>query len=119
MAVTVLIVDDHAGFRTWAREILEGDGFWVIGEADSGTAALSLVDELHPEVVLLDVALPDFNGFEVADRMTDGGGSPAIVLVSSRDRSDYGSSIQRSAAVGFISKSELSGPALREVLATP
>jgi DNA-binding NarL/FixJ family response regulator len=118
MAVTVLIVDDHAGFRSWARELLEADGYRVIGEAESGVAALFSVDQLNPEVVLLDVALPDSNGFEVADRMAGGTRSPAIVLVSSRDRSDYGSRIQQSPAVGFIAKSELSGAALRKVLAS-
>ena len=109
----VLIVDDHDGFRMTARALLEAEGFDVVGEAANGVAALRAVDELHPDLVLLDVQLPDFDGFEVAARMlARNGDAPAIVMTSSRDASEYGALVERSGARGFIAKGELSGPAL-------
>jgi DNA-binding NarL/FixJ family response regulator len=113
---TVLIVDDHPSFRATARAVLEAEGYEVVGEADNGVAALRSVRELRPDVVLLDVQLPDFDGFEVAARLRANGAGPAIVITSSRDASDFGRLIGESGARGFIPKSELSGPALRELL---
>src|SRR5438105_2788065 len=81
--VTVLIVDDHPSFRATARALLQAEGFDVVGEAEDGASALALVAELRPDVVLLDVQLPDLDGFEVAQRL--GADGPAVVLVSSRD----------------------------------
>ena len=112
----ILIVDDHEGFRKSARTLLEADGFDVIGEAENGVAALRAARELGPDVVLLDVNLPDFDGFEVARRLQANGTRAAIVLTSSRSGTDFGSLIADSAAVGFIAKDQLSGPALRELL---
>ena len=77
MATSVLIVDDHPSFRASARMLLECEGFEVVGEAEDGMSALEAVDRLQPDVVLLDVQLPDINGFEVAARLTENGGSPA------------------------------------------
>ena len=109
----VLIVDDHDGFRMTARALLEAEGLDVVGEAANGVAALRAVDELRPDLVLLDVQLPDFDGFEVAARMlARNGDAPAIVMTSSRDASEYGALVERSGARGFIAKGELSGPAL-------
>src|SRR5690349_523993 len=88
MPRTILIVDDHPSFRASARRLLEADGFEVVGEAQDGMSAIEAVRELKPEVVLLDVQLPDIDGFEVAARLTNGGGGPAVVLTSSRDRCD-------------------------------
>jgi CheY-like chemotaxis protein len=115
-SVHVLIVDDHPSFRASARALLEAEGFEVVGEAEDGASALRAVIELSPELVLLDVQLPDLDGFEVARRLTDGGG-PAVVLVSSRDGSDFGPLVERSGARGFIPKAELSGAALSALLA--
>ena len=115
MTTTVLIVDDHPSFRATARVLLEAEGFDVVGEAEDGGSALERARELHPEIVLLDVQLPDIDGFEVASRLT-GDGGPRVVLVSSRDRADYGSKIEDSGAAGFIAKAELCGPALADVL---
>jgi DNA-binding NarL/FixJ family response regulator len=111
---TVLIVDDHPSFRASARAILEAEGFLVIGEAQDGSTALTEMKRLHPDVVLLDVQLPDMDGFDVcADCAKQRNGShPKIVLVSSRDAVDYGDLIERSGARGFIPKAELSGAAL-------
>jgi two-component system response regulator EvgA len=108
---TLLIVDDHPGFRTAARALLEQHGYAVVGEAGDGEAALEAVRELLPDVVLLDVQLPGIDGFEVASRLPD---SVAVVMVSSRDAGDFGRLVERADA--FIPKHELSGPALDAAL---
>lgn len=114
MATTVLIVDDHPSFRATARMLLEAEGYSVIGEAKDGSSALVAADRLVPQVVLLDINLPDLSGFTVADRLR--GGPSQVVLISSRDASDFGDCIEDSGARGFIAKGELSGASLREVL---
>jgi DNA-binding NarL/FixJ family response regulator len=117
MAPTVLIVDDHPSFRATARALLECDGFDVVGEAKSGAEALELAGVLRPDLVLLDVQLPDTTGFAVAASLARlNGAAPAIVLVSSRDAGDYGGLIDDSGALGFIAKGELSGAAVRAML---
>jgi DNA-binding NarL/FixJ family response regulator len=113
---TVLVVDDHPSFRATARALLEAEGFSVIGEAADGEEALAKTVELHPDFVLLDIQLPDLDGFEVARRLEANGASPAIVLVSSRDAADYGDLISASGARGFVPKGELTGAALRALL---
>jgi DNA-binding NarL/FixJ family response regulator len=112
MGKTVLIVDDHPSFRASARRMLEADGYEVVGEAADGTSAIAAAHELHPDVVLLDIRLPDLDGFRVAERLAANGTSPAIVLTSSRDRSDFGYEIDAGPAHGFIAKSELSAEAI-------
>lgn len=113
----VLIVDDHPSFRALARALLLAEGYDVVGEAESGVAALRQARELEPDVVLLDVQLPDFDGFEVATRLTSQNGAhPVVVLCSSRDGSDFGPLVAQSGASGFIPKGELSGAALKAVL---
>ena len=110
---TVLIVDDHPSFRASARAILEAEGFEVVGEAHDGESGVVAIERLHPDVVLLDVQLPDTDGFEICrDCLARNGYNPQIVLVSSRDADDYGELISRSGARGFIAKAELSGEAL-------
>ena len=116
-AQSVLIVDDHPSFRATARNLLEAEGFDVVGEAADGTEALAKVRELHPDLVLLDVQLPDFDGFEVTSRLCANGVQTAVVLVSSRDASDYGDLIPACGARGFIPKAELSGASIRALLA--
>jgi two-component system response regulator EvgA len=106
---SVLIVDDHAGFRRTARTLLELAGFEVVGEADDGRSALEQVSSLRPDIVLLDVQLPDMDGFEVAKRIESGGYCPRIVLTSSREASEFGGLVTSSSAHGFIPKDELSG----------
>jgi DNA-binding NarL/FixJ family response regulator len=112
----VLIVDDHPSFRASARVLLEAEGFDVIGEAADGATALAEARRLRPEVVLLDVQLPDFDGFDVAARLTGEAGSPAVILVSSRDGSDFGPLVTRSGARGFVPKAELSGDRVQALL---
>ncbi len=113
VGVTVLIVDDHPSFRASARRMLEADGYEVVGEAEDAGAALAAAQWLQPELVLLDVRLPDTDGFEVARRLLDADGHvPKIVLISSHDSSDLGEAIGTSGARGFIPKSELSAEAI-------
>jgi len=116
MPQTVLIVDDHAGFRHAARALLEAEGFDVVGESATGGEGLADADRLRPDLVLLDVGLPDVDGMEVADQLTRKGG-PKVVLVSSRDASDYPPHFMHCGARGFIPKSELSGSALAALAA--
>ena len=113
MQETVLIVDDHPAFRRSARLLLEAEGFDVVGEAADGAAALAAAERLAPAVVLLDVQLPDIDGFDVAARIlaATNGSAPAIVMTSSRDGADFGSLLERSGARGFVPKGELSGDA--------
>jgi DNA-binding NarL/FixJ family response regulator len=114
--MTVLIVDDHPSFRASARLMLESEGYDVVGEAADGSAALLAAADLQPELVVLDVQLPDMDGFEVARRLTGGGGGPIVVLVSSRDGSDFGPLVAESGARGFIAKGDLCGAALTALL---
>ena len=112
----VLVVDDHPSFRRCVRALLTSEGFDVVGEAEDGESALALATELSPDLVLLDIQLPDLDGFEVTRRLQANGASPAIVLVSSRDAADYGDLIATSGARGFVPKGELTGAALRALL---
>jgi DNA-binding NarL/FixJ family response regulator len=114
---TVLIVDDHPSFRATARLLLEADGFVVVGDAANGAEALAQAVALKPDVVLLDVNLPDIDGFDVAARLTVDDESPRVVLVSSREARDFGPLVSRCGARGFLSKADLSGSALLELVA--
>ena len=116
MGRRILIVDDHAGFRTSARRILEAHGFEVVGEAEDGSSGVAMASDLRPEVVLLDLQLPDIDGFEVAAQLRDAGVAAAVVLTSSRDWSDVCSRQRAAGAVGFIPKDELSGSRLRDLV---
>jgi DNA-binding NarL/FixJ family response regulator len=115
--VTVLIVDDHPSFRASARMLLQAEGFDVVGEAEDGASALAAAAELRPDLVLLDVQLPDMDGFDVAARLTAGTLGPAVVLVSSRDGADFGGLVRDCGARGFIPKAELSGSRIAALLA--
>jgi DNA-binding NarL/FixJ family response regulator len=116
MRKRALIVDDHPSFRRTARVLLEAEGFEVVGEAENGAQAIRLAGELDPDFLLLDVQLPDFDGFEVTARLLEGGEAPAVVLTSSRDGSEFGSLVAQSGALGFVPKGELSGDVLRSLL---
>jgi DNA-binding NarL/FixJ family response regulator len=114
--MSVLIVDDHPSFRASARRLLEAEGFKVIGEAEDGHAAIAAAQQLQPDLVLLDVQLPDLDGFEVAARLTAMGLASAVVLTSSRNPREYGRLVTETAARGFVPKAELSGAVLTALL---
>jgi DNA-binding NarL/FixJ family response regulator len=113
---TVLIVDDHSDFRSAARELLEAEGFAVIGEAADGAAALAEAARLRPAIVLLDIQLPDIDGFAVATQLAAAAAPPLVVLISSREAQAYGGRLALAAARGFIPKVSLSGAALAKLV---
>jgi DNA-binding NarL/FixJ family response regulator len=118
MGRTALIVDDHPSFRASARAMLEAEGFDVLGELADGASAVEAVIALDPDVVLLDVQLPDMSGFDVcAELECCESRTGEVILVSSRDLSDYGELVERSCACGFVPKGELSGDVIAALLA--
>jgi DNA-binding NarL/FixJ family response regulator len=104
----LLIVDDHPSFRSAARLLLEHEGFEVVGEAEDGASGLRASADLAPDVVLLDVNLPDLDGFDVASRICHDTAAPKVVLTSSRDPREFGPLVGDSGARGFVPKGELS-----------
>ena len=111
---SVLIVDDHPAFRASARRLLERDGFDVVGEAPDGASGIELARELDPDLVLLDVVLPDTTGFDVAEELR--ASRSEVVLVSSRQPPDLGPRLRKAPALGFIPKDELTSEAVRALL---
>ena len=116
MRTTVLIVDDHDGFRARARALLETEGFEVVGDAADGRSGLVAAERLRPEVALVDVGLPDIDGFAVAAEIRRTGLARKVILISGRARDDFGERITGSLADGFIAKAELCGEHLAEAL---
>ncbi len=119
VATTALIVDDHPGFRRFAGKLLEAAGFLVVGEAVDGASAIAAVRELRPDVVLLDVLLPDTTGFTVAEELAAEPERPLVVLTSSRSASDLGALVRTEHATGFISKRDLTVAALAALGSEP
>jgi DNA-binding NarL/FixJ family response regulator len=115
MAATVLVVDDHPTFRRFARQLLEEAGYTVVGEAADGASAVEAARLLEPEVVLLDVLLPDASGLAVADELATLSPSPQVVLVSSRSAADFGSALDGASARRFVAKHELTAANLPAV----
>jgi DNA-binding NarL/FixJ family response regulator len=109
---TVLIVDDHAEFRASAAELLEAEGFDVVGAAPDAARAVELALSLRPQIVLLDVQLPDEDGFAVAARLAEEALPPRVVLISGRDAAAYGRRLARAPVRGFIAKRDLTGAAV-------
>jgi len=116
VATTVLIVDDHPTFRRFARRLLEESGFEVVAEAADARSAVTEVDRWRPDVVLLDVLLPDGSGLVVAEQLARRESSPAVVLTSSRSESDLGPALRRSSARGFLTKSDLTASSFRTLV---
>lgn len=116
LVTTILIVDDHALFREEARALLETEGLIVVGEAETGHAALDATRRLRPDVVLLDIGLPDIDGFAVAERLAAEAAPPRVVLISSREASTYGPRLATSPTIGFVQKDDLSAARIHALL---
>jgi DNA-binding NarL/FixJ family response regulator len=114
----VLIIDDHLEFRAQAGALLAAAGYVVIGEAGDGESGVQAARDVSPDVVLLDVQLPDISGFEAAERIRGVPDPPVVILISSRDVGDYGRRIRQSGARAFITKSDLSASRLSAALET-
>ena len=112
----MLIVDDHAGFRAHARRLLECEGYSVVGEAADTASGLEAARELAPDFVLVDIYLPDADGFELTARLSALESAPPVVLTSSRDGAELQTCVEASAACGFVSKSDLSRKTIDELL---
>jgi DNA-binding NarL/FixJ family response regulator len=119
MASSLVIVDDHAGFRRSARRLLESDGFVVVGEAADGASGIAQVRTRRPRVVLVDVVLPDIDGFAVAELLADEPEPVVVVLTSSREATDLVTRLARSPAKGFVHKGDLTGAALSAIVEAP
>src|SRR5262249_50612535 len=104
----VLIVDDNGAFRAAARQLLERAGYAVVAEAGSGAGGVEEARAHSPDVAIVDVQLPDFDGFEVAARLSELDDPPRVILISSLDGADFGALVAGSSALGFVPKAELS-----------
>lgn len=116
---TILIIDDDPRFRMQVSEVLVTDGFDVVGEAVDGATGLEAARSLKPDFVLLDVGLPDIEGFEVARALSIDGPPPEVVLTSSRDARAYGRRLTSGHFLGFIPKERISGAAIRALVERP
>jgi DNA-binding NarL/FixJ family response regulator len=120
MAVRCLIVDDNDRFLEAARDALERDGITVVGVASNSAEALARNHDLRPDVALVDVCLGEESGFVLAEQIVGERpgppGRPAVILVSTYAERDFDDMVESSAALAFLSKSDLSGRAIREIL---
>jgi CheY-like chemotaxis protein len=112
-----VIVDDDPAFLHVAQATLERGGVIVSGVAGSGAEAAEQSRELRPDVVLIDIRLGEESGFEVARQLADNGYAPALVMISVDAWEDFADLIDESPAAGFLAKTDLSGAAIRRILA--
>lgn len=117
MRPSVLVVDDHDGFRAEARAMFEGEGFEVVGEAADGAGALVAAARLRPGIVVLDVGLPDASGLDLVSGIRHGSPGSVVVLVSGRREREYGDRVARSGADAFVEKAQLVPGTLAALLA--
>jgi DNA-binding NarL/FixJ family response regulator len=114
-----VIVDDSRAVLRAASELLEGQGIAVVGVAATGDDAVRLMEELKPDVILVDIDLGPESGFELARRLAhalDRAG-PRTILISTYDEADFAAPIAASPAIGFLRKSDLSATAIERLLA--
>ena len=118
MALRCLIVDDTLSFCEAARDLLEGQGVTVVGCATSGAEAIRSVEELRPEVALVDIDLGADSGFDLVRRLADDidGDAPRVILISTHDEREFVKLIESSPAVGFLAKTELSAERIYRLL---
>ena len=110
----VVLVDDDARFRASARRALVADGVEVVAEVEDGAAAVGVVTQWRPDVVLLDIGLPGIDGLEVARLLAAGADGPSVILISTRDI-EYGRRVALGRAAGYVRKDELSLAAILEI----
>ena len=113
-----LIVDDNELFLDAASDLLEREGVAVVGLASTGAEALQRVEQLRPDIVLLDIELGTESGFDLARHLDQqaGEGPPRTILISTHAQLDYEDLIAMSPAIGFVSKSDLSAKAILQLL---
>jgi DNA-binding NarL/FixJ family response regulator len=118
VSLRCLIVDDQPSFCEAARDLLEGQGVTVVGFATSSAEAVLSVQELRPEVALVDIDLGADSGFDLARRLADDvdGSAPRVILVSTHDEREFVALIESSPAVGFLAKTELSAGRIYQLL---
>ena len=114
-----LIVDDSRRFLDAARGLLEGQGVAVVGQASTSAEALRQMEELRPDVTLLDIDLGGESGLELARRLQDHAGPAPVILISTHAEQDYAELIAASPAIGFLPKTALSADAIRDLLSGP
>ena len=118
MALRLLLVDDNPGFLEAASALLSRQGLEIVGTASTRAEAHRLVEELQPDVVLVDIDLGEESGFECARGLSSETslGSLSVILISTHSESDFADLIAESPAVGFLSKSKLSSTAIHDLL---
>jgi DNA-binding NarL/FixJ family response regulator len=115
--VRCVIVDDSPHFLAAAQGLLAREGITVVGVASTSSDALAVVRQLRPDVLLLDIDLGGESGLSLAGRLsTDQPGTPRVILVSAHAEQDYADLIANSPAIGFLSKTAVSGDAIRRLL---
>jgi DNA-binding NarL/FixJ family response regulator len=115
MPLRALLVDDDARFRAKARRALVADGIDVVAEVENGADVAGAVAEWRPDVVLLDIGLPDIDGLDVARQLGAEAGGPVVILISTRDV-DYGRRVAAGLAAGYVPKDELSQASILGVI---
>jgi DNA-binding NarL/FixJ family response regulator len=116
MARSILVVDDDADVRSLIVRILRSRGLMVVGEAGSVAEALARADELRPDTALVDVGLPDGDGFALTRELCARAWPVRVVIFSSDADRTNEAAAGRAGAVGFLPKDELSGPALQSLI---
>ena len=114
--IGVLVVDDQAPFRRAARSVLERvEGFELVGEADSGEEAVTLADDLHPSLVLMDIHMPGIGGIEASRRIVSADPEVVVILCSTHDPVDIRGTVQAGRARAYLSKETFGVDVLRRI----
>jgi CheY-like chemotaxis protein len=118
MRLRCLIVDDNPDFLAAATELLEGEGISVVGVASTSGDAIERAEQLRPDFTLVDIDLGAESGFDLVPRLAQDGGGPApsVILISTYAERDFAELIERSPAIGFLSKPDLSAQAIQAIL---